>query len=65
MVLKSGGRSDELLISFTERLKLKERTKFVFKMADVTGPIESTLMKAGDRAWRQATDLKSNVTPEP
>lgn len=56
-------RVDELLISFTERLKLKERTKFVFKMADVTGPIESTLMKAGDKAWRQASEPSDSDAP--
>jgi hypothetical protein len=46
-------RVDELLISYTERLKLMERTKFIFKLADVTGPIEPTLLKAGDKAWKK------------
>lgn len=48
-------RVDELLTSYTERLKLKERKKFVFKLADVTGPVESTLLKAGDKAWKQSS----------
>ncbi len=48
-------RIDDLLTSYVERLKLRERTKFIFKLAEITGPIESTLMKAGDKAWSQIT----------
>ncbi|TBN49852.1 hypothetical protein [Pseudomonas sp. BGI-2] len=39
-------RVDDLLTSYVERLKLEERTQFIFKLAELTGPIESTLLKA-------------------
>jgi hypothetical protein len=38
-------RVDDLLASYVERLKREERKEFIFKLAEVTGPIESTLSR--------------------
>jgi len=38
-------RVDDLFTSYAERLKREERKEFIFKLAEVTGPIESTLSR--------------------